>query len=157
LPAVFGNLRAFLSRAAGTGPGRARTDDPRVAAAALLFRVMDADGVRDAAEEGALRAVLRDAYALNDEELQTLIAAGEQAEAEAVDMHGFTSVLMRHWEEAERREFVGLLWDIVFADGELHELEDHTLWRVSDLLGIDSRDRVEARRRAAATHARRDI
>lgn len=155
---MFQGLRSFLARvSAPHGALRPGADDPRVAAAGLLFHVMDADGIRDPAEEQALRSVLADAYGLDEEALDAILSAGEQAEADAVDMHGFTSVLMRHWDETERREFIGLLWEIVFADGELHELEDHTLWRIADLLGIDGRDRVEARRRVAAAHPRRDI
>lgn len=144
-------LRSLLATL--TGPGQAGStadDDPRVAAAALLFHLMDADGVRDETEQAKLRTLLRDAYGLDDDELDTLLTAGEQAEAEAVDLHGFTSVLMRHWSLDQRIEFVGQLWALVFADGAMHELEDHTLWRVADLLGIDGRDRVEARRRADA-------
>lgn len=153
---MFQGLRSFLSRAAAPHRALPAADDPRVAAAALLFHVMDVDGIREAAEQDALRSALRDAYALDDEELHALLSAGEQAEDEAIDMHGFTSVLLRHWDERERVEFIGLLWDIVFADGELHELEDHTLWRVADLLGVDGRERVEARRRAAAQARNRE-
>ena len=144
-------LRSLLATLAGPGQaGSTADDDPRVAAAALLFHLMDADGVRDETEQAKLRILLRDAYGLDDDELDTLLMAGEQAEAEAVDLHGFTSILMRHWTHDQRIEFVGQLWTLVFADGAMHELEDHTLWRVADLLGIDGRDRVEARRRAAA-------
>lgn len=144
-------LRSLLATLAGPGgswqPGK---EDPRVAAAAILFHLMDADGIRDGSEERKLRLLLSEAFRLDAEELDALLSAGEEAEAEAVDLHGFTSILMRHWNTEQRTEFIGQLWGLVFADGHLHELEDHTLWRVADLLGIDGRDRVEARRRAAA-------
>ena len=42
------------------------------------------------------------------------------------------------------------MWEIVYADGELHELEDNVVWRVAELIGVDRRDRVEARRASAA-------
>ena len=42
------------------------------------------------------------------------------------------------------------MWEIVFADGELHELEDHTLWRIAELIGVDRRDRILARQKAQA-------
>lgn len=150
--ALFDRLRSLLGTLAGDGggtPQRPSADDPRVAAAALLFHVMDADGVREEAEHARLRAVLAQAYGLDDGALDALLQAGEAAEAEGVDLYRFTSVLMRRWSAEERTAFVGLLWEIVFADGELHELEDHTLWRVADLLAVDTRDRVTLRRAAA--------
>jgi uncharacterized tellurite resistance protein B-like protein len=42
------------------------------------------------------------------------------------------------------------MWEIVYADGELDELEDNTVWRVAELIGVERRDRIEARRKAAA-------
>jgi len=149
--ALFDRLRTLLGTLAGDGGGAParRADDPRVAAAALLFHVMDADGVREESEHARIRALLAEAYGLDDGALDELLEAGEAAEAEGVDLYRFTSVLMRRWSAAERIEFIGLLWEAVFADGELHELEDHALWRVADLLAVDTRDRVTLRRAAA--------
>ncbi|WP_346433049.1 TerB family tellurite resistance protein [Breoghania sp.] len=38
---------------------------------------------------------------------------------------------------------------MVFADGEIHEFEDNIVWRVSELLGISTSDRLALRRRVA--------
>ena len=43
------------------------------------------------------------------------------------------------------------MWDVVYADGVVHELEDSTIWRVAELIGVDGRDRILARRAAAGT------
>ncbi|MBX3579145.1 MAG: TerB family tellurite resistance protein [Rhizobiaceae bacterium] len=131
-------------------------DDPRVAAAALMFHVVNVDGVLDAAEEGRLRDLLSSTYDVEGEALERLLAAGDQADRESIDFYAFTSVLNRHLDETERKKFVGLLWEVVFFDGEMHELEEDTVWRVAELLGVDGRDRVELRRRAKAeSEARR--
>lgn len=42
------------------------------------------------------------------------------------------------------------MWQIVYADGELLELEDNIVWRVAELMDVERHDRVEARRKAAA-------
>jgi uncharacterized tellurite resistance protein B-like protein len=59
-------------------------------------------------------------------------------------------VLKRHLDVEARKAFVGLMWDVVYADGELHELEDNTVWRVAELIGVEREDRITARRKAAA-------
>lgn len=123
-------------------------DDPRVAAAALMIHVMDADGVRRSGETTALRHALSETYGISGDDLDALLAAGEKADQEAVDLYAFTSVLKRHLDEQARVEFVGVMWDVVYADGELHELEDNIVWRVAELIGVDRRDRVAARQRA---------
>ena len=35
---------------------------------------------------------------------------------------------------------------MVYADGEIHELEDNVVWRIAELLAIDKRDRMELKR-----------
>jgi uncharacterized tellurite resistance protein B-like protein len=125
-------------------------EDPRVAAAALMYHVMDADGVRQDAEWERMKAILSDSYGLSGEALDKLVTAGGEADEDAVDLYTFTSVLKRHLEPPQRVEFVGLMWEIAYADGELHELEDNTLWRIAELLGVDRRDRILERQKAKA-------
>lgn len=125
-------------------------DDPRIAAAALMYHVMDADGVRQDAEWEKLKQILSDIYGVSGRELDELVLAGGNADDEAVDLYTFTSVLMRHLDETARVEFVGMMWEIAYADGELDELEDNTLWRIADLLGVDGRARVLERQKAKA-------
>ncbi len=124
---------------------------PAVAAAALMIHVMDADGVRQDAEVGAASSRRWRSPTLggDDGELESLVEAGEEADHEAVDLYAFTSILKRHLDEEARKEFIRVMWEIVFADGELHELEDNLVWRVAELIGVDSRDRVDMRRAAA--------
>ena len=150
---MFDRIIEFLKElpSGRTGGGKpAGPDDPRVAAAALMYHVMDADGVRHDAEWERMKEVLGESYGLTGDALDRLVAAGGKADQEAVDLYAFTSVLKRHLDENARVEFVQLMWEIVFADGELHELEDHTLWRIAELIGVDRRDRILARQKAQA-------
>jgi uncharacterized tellurite resistance protein B-like protein len=148
---MFERLLTFLKQlpAAPEHGSAPAGDDPRVAAAALMFHVMDADGERSEGEQDRLEAVMAETYGLGDDELAAVVAAAEQAEREAVDLYTFTSVLKRHLDEEARTEFIGLLWDIVYVDGELHEVEDNVIWRVAELIGVSARDRVLMRRRAS--------
>jgi uncharacterized tellurite resistance protein B-like protein len=38
---------------------------------------------------------------------------------------------------------------MVYFDGKATEFEDNVMWRVSDLLNIPARDRIELRRRVS--------
>lgn len=113
-----------------------------------MVHVMDADGVRQNIELERLRGAMTAAYGVSGAELDALLAAGEKADQEAIDLFAFTSVLKRHLDEKGRVELIGLLWDVVYADGERHELEDNIVWRVAELIGVDGRTRVAARQRA---------
>jgi len=151
---MFDRMLSFLKDLpARAGRHAGHEDDPRVAAAALLYHVMTADGVRRDAEWERLKALLASAYSVQGAELDALAKAGKEADNEAIDLYTFTSVLNRHLDAEARKAFIELMWEIVYADGELHELEDNVVWRVAELIGVETRDRVEARRRVAARTA----
>ncbi len=147
---MIDRLLAFLKDLPGrTTAAELDRDDPRVAVAALMIHLMDADGLRLDAEVGRLKEALSAMFGVSDGELDTLVEAGNRAEAEAVDLYAFTSVVMRHLDAAARTRMIGILWEVVYADGERHELEDNIVWRIAELIGVDSRDRIELRRAAA--------
>lgn len=149
-------VQTFIQNLAARQPEEFTPDDPRVAFAALCFQVMEADGNVSREEQRTLRDLLQERYDLSDEQLAALIEAGREAGQEAVDYYRFTSDLKRHLDPDERVELLGILWDIVHADGDRNEMEDHVIWRVADLLGVLSRDRVLQRQQAAARRSGED-
>lgn len=138
------------------GEGAFARDDPRLAAAALIYHVMSADGVVQQTERERFAAILGETYSLDTETLDRLIVAARDADDEAVDLYQFTSVLMRNLEAGERVHFIELLWEIVYSDGENHELEDNLVWRISELLGVDGRERVLLRQAVEARQSDSD-
>ena len=146
---MFDAFKHFIRNLSGEPTGRlGGEDDPLIAASALLFHVAEADGTLTQSETDALRDVLIHDYGLDPWRAEEVRRAGREADAEAVDLFRFTHVLLRHWSAEERLHFVERLWDIVFADGDVHELEDNVVWRVAELLGVSSRDRMLAKREA---------
>lgn len=148
---MFVALKRFLKQAVTGEQGKLdfAEDDHRLAAAALLVHLVSVDGVVDDKERAALNEVLRRNYQLTPEMTAELIAAAQQRDDEAVDLFGFTSVLKRDLEIEERLKVLEMMWEIVYADGIVHEFEDNTIWRVAELLGISSRDRLALRRKVA--------
>jgi len=147
---MFDRFMKFLKDLPGAGGDRAPedSDDPRLAAAALMVHVMEADGVEEDAERAKLREALTRAYGLAGRELDEFVARAEEQVHQSVDLYAFTSVLKRHLDDQARIEFIGIMWEIVFADGEMSELEDNIVWRVAELIGVDRRDRVAMRQKA---------
>ena len=127
-------------------------DDPHVAAAALMLSVIEADGLHGEIEQERLREALRLAYGLSGTALDTVIAAGVAARREAVDVSFLTGALARTLDDAAKADFVGILWEIVHADGVSHEVEDNTVWRIAELIGVAPHERLVQRRLAREKH-----
>jgi uncharacterized tellurite resistance protein B-like protein len=125
--------------------------DADVAAVALFYHVIGADGVVDEAEAAKLKDHDHPRNMLTAApSAKVLLQAGEAADRESVDLYSFTSVLNRSLDPEGKVHFIELLWRLAYADGHRHELEDHVVWRISDLMGVSSRERVLARQRALA-------
>jgi uncharacterized tellurite resistance protein B-like protein len=140
----------FLKDVPETRPHTGLDDDPRIAAAALLFHVMNADGVRERGEMEQLRMLVSETFGITGAELDRVVAAGEKADEEAVDLYSFTSIINRHFDQPAKCELIGMMWEMVFADGELHELEDNLVWRVAELIHVERDQRIALRQRAQA-------
>jgi len=50
----------------------------------------------------------------------------------------------------ERLRLVEMMWTVAYADGAVSEFEDNLIWRVADLLGVPSTERIALRHRVAA-------
>lgn len=146
---MFERLQQFLASLSGGDRPTFAADDPRVAVMALCIQVMEADGKILDVEKKALRARFKEVYGLDEAELDALVAAGTDAESEAIDFFRFTSELKRQLSEEQRVDLIGLLWEIVYADGERSEMEDHAIWRIADLLGVTGRERIMKRQEVA--------
>ncbi len=89
---------------------------------------------------------------LSGEEADALAAEARVTHDESVDLYAFTSVLKREMNDDERMLLVEDLWEMVYADGELHEFEDNVVWRVAELLNVQTQQRILLKQRVKERH-----
>jgi uncharacterized tellurite resistance protein B-like protein len=155
---MLDRLAKLFRTLSGEGSARPRMvfdeDDHRVAAAALLVHAVNADGVRTDSEMAELEVLLKERFSLDDREVAALIEAADERNREALDLGAFTGIVRRSYTPEGRARIVEMMWEIVFADGTLHEFEDNLVWRVADMIGVERDTRRAIRARVAAA---RDI
>jgi uncharacterized tellurite resistance protein B-like protein len=125
----------------------------QLAATALLIHVISLDGEPSDAEKRKLHGLIESRFGLDPGTADQLIASATRVEGEAVDLYHFTSVIMRQVDAEGRLRIVEMMWELVYADGEVSEFEDNVVWRAADLLAVSSRDRIELKHRVAARRA----
>jgi uncharacterized tellurite resistance protein B-like protein len=152
---MLDSLKNFLSELTGgeKHPDRFEQNDYRLAAAALLIHASTIDGNMTGSEREKLHALLKSRFELDDAATGELIDVSTLAENEAVDLYRFTSLINRTLDEPGRLGIVEMMWEMIFVDGRVNEFEDNLMWRVADLLGVSSRDRIALRRRVAGETA----
>lgn len=149
---MLDRLRNFIADVVSPSGSEARAfadDDYRLAATALLIHLISLDGEPSETERRKLHALLEYRFDLDAAAADRLIRAATLVEGEAVDLYHFTSVIMRAVNEEGRLRIVEMMWELVYADGQVSEFEDNIVWRAADLLGISSHDRIALKHRVA--------
>ena len=145
-------LRQFLDDLTGAPPDDAAFGEQelRLASAALLVHVAEIDGNFSGSEHRALALLLQQRFDLDAGGAEKLIAAAQKSDREAIDLHHFTSQLQRAMNLPARRRLVEMMWTVAYADVVADEFEENIIWRVSELIGVPSRDRIALRRKVRA-------
>ncbi len=129
-------------------------DELQIAAAALMVEAAQLDGDFAAAERAKILDLVTERFGLSREEGRSLVEAAAERVADATQLHGFTRVIKRAFSHEERVELLEMLWDVVYADDDLHDLEASLMRRVTGLLQVPDRESGAARKRALARRGR---
>ena len=150
---MLDGLRQFIADVVSPHPHGNRAFDEngyQLAATALLIHVISLDGEPSEIERRKLHSLIESRFGLDSGTADQLIKSATLVEGEAVDLYHFTSVIMREVDEAGRLRIVEMMWELVYADGEVSEFEDNVVWRAADLLAVSSRDRIDLKHLVAS-------
>ena len=143
-------LFADKGRSSGPEVDHHSHDELQLAAAALLVEAATLDGHYGETEQAAIDKLLREKFALKDEEARSLHDLAVTEQSEANQLLGFTRTIKDRYSLEERIELIEMIWEVVYADGELHDYEANLLRRLGGLLYVSDRERGDARKRVLA-------
>ncbi len=142
---MFDTLKALLG---GSAPPTDREGAGlHMAAAVLMVDAASIDGEFGDHERGIVAGILKRHFSLSDEALATLVSLAVGKRDGASDLNRYTLRIKDEFSEEQRIELVELLWEVVYADGELHAYEANLLRRIAGLLYVSDRERGDARKR----------
>jgi len=125
-----------------------REHDLRLAAAALMFEVVRADGTVKPEEHTVLRTALRSVFELTADEVDELVRLGERESREAVSIYEFTRRVDEGLSQDEKKRIVELLWLVCFADADKHAEEEYLVRKIAGLLHVTHPEFIDAKIRA---------
>jgi uncharacterized tellurite resistance protein B-like protein len=108
----------------------------QLATAALLIEMMHADFEISPAEQQAVVAALQEAYQLDASALQGIVELAEQEKHRATELFGFTNLINQHYNDAQKKEVLRLLWKVAYADRHFDQHEIHLIRKIADLLYV---------------------
>ena len=146
---MFARLKRLLTEPAAEEGGERRHsfEKKQLAAAALMVEAASLDDDFDSDERARIETLLQERFSLTAVEAGELLSAGEQASTDSVEWQSFTRAIKDGFEPEERIALIEMLWEIAYADGELHDYEASLIRRITGLLYVSDRDSGEARKR----------
>lgn len=145
---MLDRLKSLFSPDAGGTSARSHApDELQLAAAALLVEAARMDDDYDADERALIGRLLRDRFALDEADSEALLAAADAATEDLVEVYGFARQVKDAFDHDERVRMIEMLWEVVFADGEVHDHEANLLRRVAGLIYVSDKESGDARKR----------
>ena len=108
------------------------------------------DGSFSERERAHIQRLLVDRFRLTPWLAGELLARAERSATESVAWQGFTRTIKDALPAEERIGVIEMLWEVAYADGELHDYEASLLRRVAGLLYVGDRESGDARLRVLA-------
>jgi len=121
---------------ASASPQEKKQHDVSLAVAALMVEVMRMDGHLESSERSEIVLALSRRFSLDQVEIHDLIENALQEVEQALDLHQFTSVVVKGFSTRERIGILSELWAVAMADGFVDPYEEQLIRRMADLMGL---------------------
>ena len=138
-------LKDILNAFKTLEPSTLRTEDARIAMAALLVRIARSDEVYDEDEKDLINKMLQSRYNLIDNQSEDIRKQAEELEAKAPDTVRFTRLIKDTVPFEDRKSVVKDLWSVVLSDGKRDAEENNSMRLIANLLGVNDKDSALAR------------
>lgn len=124
------------------------SDELQLAVAVLLVEAAQMDAAFSTDERATIGDLLAQRFALTPATAEALVARAEATVADSVELYSFTRTIKDAFTHDDRVEMMRMLWEVAYADGELHHYEANLMRRVAGLIHVSDRESGEARKRA---------
>lgn len=126
------------------------TEDPEqhsleLATAVLAIEIARADEAMDDAERHHIAEVVSRHFSLTDAEARKIVDLADKHMTQAVSLYDYTRTLNDALSYKERIEIIRLLWEVAWANDEIHKYEEYFMRKIADLLYVSHGDYIRTK------------
>ena len=118
-----------------------------LAAAVLLIEVAKSDHVVRDMQVEQLKDVLKREWALDDSDLSDLLNVARDAAEAHASLYEQVALVNRNFSPQQKFNLVRGLWEVAYANGELHHHEELLIRRLADLMYVSHTDFIRSKHR----------
>ncbi|MEJ1296279.1 MAG: TerB family tellurite resistance protein [Candidatus Sedimenticola sp. (ex Thyasira tokunagai)] len=150
---MIGSIQRFFDNHLNPNTREAGNDSQlglRLAVAALLIEVTASDDHQRPEEHQAMLNAVRSHFGLGDNEARELISLAQVEHADSTDYFQFTRLINQSYSPEQKVQLMEALWQIAYADNELHHIEEHVIRRLAELIHVPHKAFIATKHRAQA-------
>ena len=114
--------------------------ETQLSAACLLLSVAEADEILEEQELDTIQDILKDFFSITDNDAQALIHDAQVKMKNATGLFEFGQHLNAVFDHEDRLDFISCVFEVAYADGNLHYLEHHTVKKIANILNVTRED-----------------
>ncbi|MBU92035.1 MAG: hypothetical protein CML88_00705 [Rhodobiaceae bacterium] len=112
----------------------------------ILVRTAKIDDEFHILEEKKILDLLQSYFDLNADDAQSLLEIAIKEEENATDLYAYTNVIKKELDLNDRKKIIDMMWQIIITDENFDPYENNLVWRVAELIGIGTRERVQIKK-----------
>jgi len=114
--------------------------ETQLSATCLLLSVAEADEILEKQELDTIQDILKDFFSIADNDAYKLLQEAKHKMKNATDLFVFGQHLNTVFDHTDRLDFISCVFEVAYADGDLHYLEHHTVKKIANILNVNRED-----------------
>ena len=114
--------------------------ETQLSAACLLLSVAESDEILEKKELDTIQDILKDFFSIADNDAYNLIQEAQDTMKNATGLYVFGQHLNTVFDHTDRLDFISCVFEVAYADGDLHYLEHHTVKKIANILNVNRED-----------------
>ena len=154
---MIAKLKSLLFGQESGSRAGASSDEVNLAATALMIEAAMMDGNVAEEEKAKILSLLSERLGLTPWEAQALYERAARSVEASSQLYPFAKTIVTAFSSDQRVEMLEMIWQVVYADGRLHDYEANLVRRVAGLLYVSDQECGLARRRALVRLGQPDV
>jgi len=110
----------------------------------LMLYIAKADETLDKEEVNIIKEILIDYFKINEENAENIIKLSLKDLERATDIFQYADFINKKLHYKDKLDLVKCIFEVGYADGELHYLELHYIKTIANLLNLERQDIIDA-------------
>ena len=112
------------------------SNQTQLAAACILLSVADADEILEDQELITIGEILQEFFSIDEYSVKSLMQHAQEEWEDSTGLFQFGTQLYQFLSHDDKLDFISCVFEVAYADGELHYLEHHTIKKIANILNL---------------------